>query len=224
MSGAPPSVTHPPRPLPADRLGGAREAITYFRPMEDREADYAPLSARLIRRIFTYTRPYAARRNWLFILTFARGLQLPALAWMIGQTINGPIAGRDLPGIYLHAAIYLVLVVFMVLTLHFRQLFALELGEAVAHDMRRELFRKLTTLPMSFFNKTKFGRIISRMTSDIDSVRVAVQDVAFVVTIQAVQMTVAAGLMAWYNWKLFSLMLLLVPGIWLVNQRFRREV
>jgi len=51
-----------------------------------------------------------------------------------------------------------------------------------------------------------------------------VQDVAFVVTIQAVQMTVAAALMAWYNWKLFSLMLLLVPGIWLVNLRYRREV
>jgi ATP-binding cassette subfamily B protein len=90
--------------------------------------------------------------------------------------------------------------------------------------MRLELFRKLTTLPMSFFNKTKFGRIISRMTSDIDSVRVAVQDVAFVVTIQAVQMTVAALLMAWYNWKLFSLMLLLVPGIWLVNLNYKREV
>jgi ATP-binding cassette subfamily B protein len=210
--------------LTGDKLGSGREAITYFRPMEDREADHAPLSVQLIRRMFTYTRRYAARRNWLFILTFARGLQLPALAWMIGQTINGPIAGRDLPGIYLHAGIYLVLVLFMVVTLHFRQLFALELGEAVAHDMRLELFRKLMTLPMSFFNKTKFGRIISRMTSDIDSVRVAVQDVAFVVTIQAVQMVVAAGLMAWYNWKLFSLMLVLVPGIWLVNQNYRREV
>jgi ATP-binding cassette subfamily B protein len=174
--------------------------------------------------MFTYTRPYAVRRNWLFVLTFARGLQLPVLAWMIGQTINGPIAGRDLHGIYLHAAVYFGLVLLMVVTLHYRQLFALELGEAVAHDMRLELFRKLTTLPMSFFNKTKFGRIISRMTSDIDSVRVAVQDVAFVVTIQAVQMTVAALLMAWYNWKLFSLMLLLVPGIWLVNRNYRREV
>jgi ATP-binding cassette subfamily B protein len=208
----------------ADKLGSGREAITYFRPMEEREADRAPLSAQLIRRMFTYTRRYAARRNWLFALTFARGLQLPALAWMIGQTITGPIAGRNLPGIYLHAGIYLVLVLFMVVTLHFRQRFALELGEAVAHDMRLELFRKLTALPMSFFNKTRFGRIISRMTSDIDSVRVAVQDVAFVVTIQAVQMTVAALLMAWYNWKLFSLMLLLVPGIWLVNQNYRREV
>jgi ABC-type multidrug transport system fused ATPase/permease subunit len=222
MSGPP--ATKLATALTGDKLGSGREAITYFRPMEDREADHAPLSVQLIRRMFTYTRRYAARRNWLFILTFARGLQLPALAWMIGQTINGPIAGRDLPGIYLHAGIYLVLVLFMVVTLHFRQLFALELGEAVAHDMRLELFRKLMTLPMSFFNKTKFGRIISRMTSDIDSVRVAVQDVAFVVTIQAVQMVVAAGLMAWYNWKLFSLMLVLVPGIWLVNQNYRREV
>jgi ATP-binding cassette subfamily B protein len=220
---APPTRKPPAAPV-ADNLGSARESITYFRPMEEREADHAPLSAQLIRRMFTYTRRYGARRNWLFVLTFARGLQLPALAWMIGQTINGPIAGRNLPDIYLHAGIYLVLVLLMVVTLHFRQRLALELGEAVAHDMRLELFRKLTTLPMSFFNKTKFGRIISRMTSDIDSVRVAVQDVAFVVTIQAVQMTVAALLMAWYNWKLFSLMLLLVPGIWVVNLNYRRKV
>jgi ATP-binding cassette subfamily B protein len=192
--------------------------------MEDREADSAPLQAGLIRRVFSYTRPYARRRTWLFGLTFARGLQLPALAWMIGQTINGPIAARELRGIYLHAAVYLVLVLLMVGTLHLRQRFALELGEAVAHDMRLQLFRKLGTLPMSFFNKMKFGRLISRMTSDVDSVRVAVQDVAFVVTIQAVQMTVAAALMAWYNLKLFSVMLLFVPVIWLVNQNYRREI
>lgn len=216
------------KPTPSDesvaRLDQAREAITYFRPMEERDTDWAPLSARLIGRMFSYTRRYKARRNWLFVLTFIRGLQLPALAWMIGWTINGPIAGRDLPGIYAHSALYLVLVLSMVLTLHFRQRFALELGEAVAHDMRSELFAKLSSLPMSFFNKTKFGRIISRLTSDIESVRVAIQDVAFVVTIQAVQMTVAAALMVWYNWKLFALMLVLVPFIWLINQKYRRDV
>jgi len=204
-------------------LDHSREAITYFRPLEDREADRAPLSAELIRRIFTYTHAHADRRNWLFFLTFARGLQLPALAWMIGRTINGPITGRDLPGIFLHTGIYFLLVVLMVATLHLRQRFALELGESVAHDMRSDLFQKLMGLPLSFFNKTKFGRIISRMTSDVDNVRVAVQDVAFVVTIQAVQMVVAAALMAWYNWKLFSLMLTLVPVIWVLNDNYRRE-
>jgi ABC-type multidrug transport system fused ATPase/permease subunit len=217
------------KPLTARRadstnLDDARESITWFRNLEDREEDRAPLRLQLIRRIASYTKPYTARRNWLFILTFARGLQLPVLAWMIGKTINGPIAGRDLPGIYLHAEIYLALVLFMIVTLHFRQRFALELGEAVAHDMRSQLFQKLTTLPMSFFNKTRFGRIISRLTSDIDSVRVAVQDVAFASTIQAVQMIVSALLMTWYNWKLFSLMLVLVPAIWVLNNKYRREV
>lgn len=215
--------TKPPTQAPDQKIDGAREAITYFRPMDDREDDQAPLSILLIKRIFTYTRPYSYRRNWLFFLTFFRGLQLPALAWMIGKTINGPIAGQDLPGIYLHAGIYLGLVLLMVTTLFIRQRFALELGEAVAHDMRTELFRKLNSLPMSFYNKTKFGRIISRMTSDIDSVRVAVQDVAFVVTIQGVQMTVAAGLMIWYNWKLFSLMVPLAPLIWVLNRNYRSE-
>src|SRR2546423_4987438 len=196
----------PPPPSSSSRrmadLDSAREAITYYRALEEREEDRAPLCLRLIKRISTYTRPHARTRNWLFFLTFARGIQLPLLAWMIGHTINGPIARRDLPGIYLHTTIYLGLVLVMIFTLHFRQRLALGLGEAVAHNMRSELFRKLMSMPMSFFNRTKFGRIISRMTSDIDSIRIAVQDVAFASTIQAVQMLLSAGLMVWYNWKL----------------------
>jgi ATP-binding cassette subfamily B protein len=202
----------------------AREAITYYNPMEDREADKAPLQMALIRRIFHYTKPYAAKRNSLFLLTFIRGLQLPALAWLIGRTITGPIASRDLTGIFWYATGYFALALFTVVNFHFRQRFALELGETVVHDMRSDLFRKLMTMPMSFFNQTKFGRIISRMTSDIDSVRAGVQDVAFVLVVQGLQMTTSAVLMAWYDWKLFSLMVLLAPVIWVVNENYRREM
>ncbi len=202
----------------------AREAITFYNPLEERESDKAPLQWALIRRIFRYTRPYAAKRNWLFILTFLRGLQLPALAWLIGRTLNGPISNRQLPDIYGYAAGYLALVLFTVASFHYRQRFALELGEAVVHDMRSELFAKLMTMPMAFFNRTKFGRIISRMTSDIDSVRAGVQDVAFVLVVQGLQMIVSAVLMAWYDWKLFSLMVLLAPVIWLVNKNYQQEM
>jgi ATP-binding cassette, subfamily B, bacterial len=202
----------------------SREAITHFNPLEEREADRAPLSLRHIRHIFAYTQPYAAKRNWLFLLTVLRGTQLPLLAWMIGATINGPIAGRDQHKIFVYSAVFLALVIFTAVTFHFRQRFALELGEAVVRDMRSALFRKLMAMPMSFFTRTKFGRIISRLTSDIDSIRVGVQDVAFVSLVQALQMLVSALLMAVYNWKLFSIMLLLAPAIWLVNQRYRKEV
>src|SRR5205814_2129326 len=90
-----PSKRKPARQTVQD-LDKAREAITYFRTLEEREEDHAPLSWKLIRRISTYTRPYRASRNWLFVLTLVRGIQLPLLAWMIGRTINGPIAGHDL--------------------------------------------------------------------------------------------------------------------------------
>lgn len=201
-----------------------REAITFYNPLTEREADRAPLQAKLIRRIFTYTKPYAAKRNSLFALTITRGLQLPALAWLIGRTITGPIAGRDLTGIYWYAAGYFALALVTVVTFHFRQRFALELGEAVVHDMRTNLFAKLMTMPMAFFNQTKFGNIISRMTSDIDSVRAGVQDVAFVLVVQGFQMTASAVLMAWYDWKLFSLMVFLAPIIWYVNENYRHEM
>ena len=201
-----------------------REALTFYNPLEEREADKAPLQLALIRRIFRYTRPFAAKRNWLFLLTFTRGLQLPALAWLIGRTINGPITNRSLTDIYWYAAAYFLLALITVVVFHFRQRFALELGEAVVHDMRSDLFGKLMTMPMSFFNRTKFGRIISRLTSDIDSVRAGVQDVMFVLVVQCLQMAGSAALMAWYNWKLFSLMLLLAPVIWVVNQKYRREM
>jgi ATP-binding cassette, subfamily B, bacterial len=202
----------------------AREAITYYNAMEEREEDKAPLQWKLIRRIFTYVRPYAVKRNWLFALMVIRGLQLPALAWLIGRTINVPIAGKNLEKIYEYAAGYFALALVTVVTFHFRQRYALELGEAVAHDMRTDLFRKLMTMPMSFFNQTKFGRIISRLTSDIESVRAGVQDVVFVLVVQGFQMAVSAALMAWYDWKLFSLMVLLAPIIWIVNDHYRKEM
>jgi ATP-binding cassette subfamily B protein len=77
---------------------------------------------------------------------------------------------------------------------------------------------------MSFYNQTKFGRIISRMTSDIDSVRAGAQDVAFVLVVQGLQMATSAALMAYYDWKLFSLMVILAPLIWVVNENYRREM
>ena len=219
-----PSPTPPP-PAPAHPLNpGEREAITYYDSTEEREPDQEPLHFGLIRRIWTYTRPYAAKRNWLLALTLVRGVQLPALAWLIGRTLNGPIAGRDRAGIIYYSAAYFALALFTTLTFHFRQRFALELGEAVVQDMRTELFAKLLTLPMSYFNRTKFGRIISRLTSDVDNVRIGVQDVVFTLSVHSMQMLVSALLMAWYDWKLFALMALLAPLIWRLNQQYRREM
>ena len=44
-------------------------------------------------------------------------------------------------------------------------------GESVQFDIRQKLFDHLQQLSMSYYDKTKLGRIISRMTSDINAMR-----------------------------------------------------
>ena len=44
-------------------------------------------------------------------------------------------------------------------------------GESVQFNLRQQLFAQLQRLSMSYYDKTKLGRIISRCTSDMDSLR-----------------------------------------------------
>lgn len=184
------------------------------------EAEPAALDWRILRRILTHTRPYAAKRNTIFALTVARAIQKPAMAWAIAAVINGPITGGDYSGAVWGAAGFFALALVTELTFHFRQRLQLELGEAVVHDLRNDVFRQLQRMPLSYFNKTKLGRILGRVITDIESVRRGVQNVFFFSLMLFGQMAGAAGLMLYYNWALFCVLLAVGPLVWLTNRHF----
>lgn len=191
-----------------------------LRRADDVEENLRPLEMRLISRLFGYTQPYRAKRNWLLLLVCIRSLQLPCLTWLTAAVITGPVERGDIVGVVWGAVGFAALAVSTQVVMHFRQRLALELGEAVVHDLRRDLFAHLVRLPMSFYNQTRLGRIISRMTSDVESVRTGVQEVLFVSIVQAGQMLVAAAFMLWYDAALFGVVLCLVPLLWLINRYF----
>ena len=183
-----------------------------------------PLDLGLIKRLFRYTRPYTTKRTALAVLVVVRSIQLPALAWVITAVIKGPIQNRDTIGVMWGVVSFLLLAVATQIVLHFRQRLALELGEAVVFDLRNELFRHLQQLPMSFFNNTKLGLIISRMNSDVQNVRIGVQEVLFVCLVQLGQMLTAAACMLWFDAVLFVIVLALAPVLWMINQHFRPKL
>src|SRR5690242_16975162 len=200
-------------------------AITAPRKEDDREPDKRPLDLGLIKRLIGYMRPYAVKRNRLFLMVILRSVQLPLVAWSIGAVINGPIA-RDAPltSILWGAFGVLVITGSTQIVFHFRQRLALELGEAVIHDLRQQIFEHLMRMPMSFYNKTKIGRIISRVTSDCESLRVGVQDVLFVGLVGVGQMLFAGLIMLYYDWALFSIVVAMAPLLWTVNRVFRKKL
>ncbi len=188
---------------------------------KETEPRQRPLDFRLIMRILGYTRPYAAMRNWLLVMVVIRSIQLPALTWIVASVIKGPVAARDTTGVVWGAVWFAVLVLSTQIVMHYRQIWALELGEAVVGDLRIALFRHIQSLRMRWFHNNKVGRIISRMTSDIEDVRVGVQEVLFVSLVQVGQMIVAATAMLWYDATLFLLVLGLAPILWSINRYFR---
>lgn len=186
--------------------------------------DQKPLDFTIIRRIYGYTKPYARVRNGLLGLVILRSFQLPLIAWATAAVISGPIARHDLAGTVLGAAGYLALTGFTSLSFVYRQRLALLLGEAVVHDLRLEIYEHLLRLPMSFFKKVQVGKLIGRITSDVDVVRVGVQDVAFIGVVQGGSMAVSAGLMLYYDWQLFLVVLVMAPMLWGLLRHFRSKL
>ncbi len=193
------------------------------RPLEDDEdaEQFKPLEWGLIRRMFTYARPVKRELNILLVLTVIRSAQLPALIWASAAIISGPIAHHDIGGLPWAVLGYGLLALTTDVLFHWRQRYALEIGETVVNGLRAEIFAKTQRQPMSFFHRVKLGRIISRVTSDVESLRVGIQDVMFVSAIQLGQMVFTAIVMVRCDWVLFLVVAGLAPVLWAANRHFR---
>jgi ATP-binding cassette subfamily B protein len=188
---------------------------------EDDEEIQKPLEWSLIRRLFTYAAPVRGKLTALSVMTVIRAAQLPALVWITSLIITGPVARGDVNGLVLGVAGYALLALTTDGLFHFRQRYALEIGETVVNGLRAEVFARVQRQPMSFFHRVKLGRIIGRVTSDVEALRVGIQDVLFVSAIQSGQMLFAAAVMAWSDWVLFLVVLGLAPILWILNRHFR---
>jgi ABC-type multidrug transport system fused ATPase/permease subunit len=192
--------------------------------VRDREAHKRPLDMGLIQRVLALTSAHPRTRGWLFLVCVVRALQLPMLGWLMAAAINGPITRGDQAGIIRIAIVFALLTAFTAVIFHVRMRLGLELGEVVVFELRNRIFEHLQRMPMRFYNQTKLGRIISRMTSDAEAIRAGVQDVLFVSLVQGGQMLFAAVIMLYYDWVLFLVVLAMAPVLMLISNYYRHRL
>lgn len=194
-------------------------ALTHLDRTQD-EARQRPLSMGLILRVLKCTAPYPKLMGVLVAMVFLRILQIPLLDFAAAQVLNGPIKGLDWNGVLRGVGACLALLLFTQATFYWRMRLAQELGEKVVRDLRNRVFAHLQAMPMAYFDRTKVGRIISRVSSDCENVRAGVQTVLFVTLVAAGNMLVAAVILAWSNLPLFCVVLAASPLLWWVCVRF----
>jgi len=184
-------------------------------------ADQRPLDFGIVRRLYAYTRPHARLRNRLFFMVVLRSLQLPAVTWGTASIISGPVARHDPSGTLHGVLALLAFAAFTEFCFVYRSRFALQLGEAVVHDLRNDIHATLLRMPIAYFKRTPIGRLIGRVTADVDVVRIGVQDVVFVSAVQSGNFIVSAVLMLWYDWQLFLVVIVMAPILWTIVRHFR---
>lgn len=96
-------------------------------------------------------------------------------------------------------------------------------GERVQFALRRRLFEHLQRLSMSYYDKTKLGRIISRCTSDVNSLREVNVWGIWQVAANAFMMLFAAAMLVATDWRLFLSVAWLGLVLWGCSHIYRKK-
>jgi ATP-binding cassette subfamily B protein len=101
------------------------------------------------------------------VLNSALNLTAPRL---IAHAIDTFIAKRDYHGVLVYSGIILILYLFGLITSYLQTRLMGGVGQRVLYRLRNQIFNKLQSLPIAFFNQNKAGDLISRINNDTDKI------------------------------------------------------
>ncbi|MCB8762533.1 ABC transporter ATP-binding protein/permease [Planktothrix agardhii 1029] len=127
-----------------------------------------------------------------------------------------------------------VLVIILLITILFRFLlqaiqgyWVQKIGQQMTTDIRNDLFYHVTSLAVKFFDRTPVGRLITRLTSDVDALGDVFSTGAIGIVNDLFSILVIAILMFMMEWKLaLILVLMMVPVTAVIvyfQQQYRKE-
>jgi ATP-binding cassette, subfamily B, multidrug efflux pump len=124
---------------------------------------------RLVRRLLAYMRPYSR----LALLALG-SLFVAAATQVVGPLLTRLVIDQALPAGDVGLVRQVALVWVVVLLVQFAAAYGETvvtalLGQRVMRDLRAELFARLQALPVSYFDRTPVGRLVTRVTSDVES-------------------------------------------------------
>ncbi|HKQ60494.1 MAG TPA: ABC transporter transmembrane domain-containing protein, partial [Candidatus Polarisedimenticolaceae bacterium] len=181
--------------------------------------------ARLMRRLAAYARPHRGLVALSLGLLFALSAVQLVQPWLIKLAIDQGIAARRLQGLALPAGLFLLALVAEFL-LRYAQLYVLErAGQNIVFDLRDALFSHLQRLPAAFFDRNPVGRLVTRLTSDVDALQEAFTSGVVLVLADLAKLAGIVAILVWMDWRMalvtFALLPPLVALTWVFRLRLR---
>src|ERR1035437_5041168 len=197
--------------------------------------------SRLMRRLIKYLRPYWRMTLFALLTTLIYGVLQAVPAYLMKVEVDrylDPAHGQHLPNILenflsrdprvgiiqIAFALFLPAVIASFL-LEFAQSFTMQLvGQKVMYDLRKELFLHLQRLEMAFFDRNPVGRLVTRVTTDVDVLNDLFASGVVAIFGDFFTLLSIMAVMLYVNWRLALLTFAVLPVIGAVTGAFRRAV
>lgn len=192
------------------------------------------LDAAVVRRIFAFVRPHRKTALLAIVLTLVGALLQPQFGLLQRHAIDAylvPIstggAGDPralLRGLALLAAGFVALRLFDFAVGYFATMSIGFLGQNVLRDIRGQVFGKLQRLQLAYFDQNPVGRLLTRVTSDVDAINNFITN-GLVNLVQAIFLIVAyVAVMLSINWQLTLIVLAVLPLLFVATRFFQGKM
>lgn len=180
--------------------------------------------SRLMRRLLSYLGPYWPRAvGALAAIVAGVAFQLTQ-PYLVRIAIDDYIAPNRLAGVGTVAMLY-VATLTGAFVAEFLQTTTLQmLGQRIMFDLRRQVFDKLQRLDLAYYDRNPVGRLMTRVTSDVDAINDLFTSGVVSVFGDLLSLVGITVVLFSLDWRLALLTLIVLPLIVAVTQWFRRHV
>ena len=178
---------------------------------EEEKADAPKITPELLKRVFSYLTPYWKQLILVLVCIVVSSVFTLMPSVLTGKIIDDGLIGRNLP-----VLIKLIILSFAV-TVAANLIGVLEsylntwIAQHITFDMRNAMFRHLEMMSQRFFTANNQGDIITRMTSDIDGVKMVITNTFTSILSNSITLIVALIAMYQRNWILATIGIIIVP-------------
>lgn len=178
--------------------------------------------ARLIRRLWTFVRPYRRRVYFALLLLIGESLATIAPPYLAQRAIDGPLAAGQPSGVWIYFGLY-VLAALASFGFRYAQSFIMQtVGQNVMVDLRLKLFQHVQRMSLSFFDRNPVGSLMTRLTNDVESLNeFLTQAMVSLFTDLAVLAAIIITMFV-LDWRLALLSVAVLPLVMIATAIFQR--
>jgi ATP-binding cassette subfamily B protein len=178
----------------------------------------------VLKRLFTFMRPYRTQFFLLIFLIILLAALVPATPLLIQHTIDNYIMEADYQGLAVMVCIMVGLLLVQSLVQYYNTYLSGWLGQNIIRDIRIALFRHLLELRLKFYDNTPIGRLVTRTISDIETLSDVFSEGLAAIAGDILQIIVILAVMFSIDWQLTLVSLAMLPLLLISTYIFKEKI